>query len=154
MGRGRPTTTATARIPAAVAVAVEAIPQVVLDEQYRIVEASPAAEVGFGRLRGHNLLERFPGSRPLFLPYLKLAQRTGRVVTFAQYFNGYVGEVKIVPTESTLTVSWERLCMLDVLTLDGLRASLHAVLDTLRVREDALHREVARSSLRVVEGGR
>jgi hypothetical protein len=137
---------------AAVAVAVEAIPYVVLDEQYRIVEVSWAAEAGVGPLCGQNLLDCFPGSRPLFLPYLKEAQRTGRVVKFAQYFEGYVAEVKIVPAESTLTVSSERLCMLDVLTLDGLRASLHAVLDTLRAREDALHREVVRSSLRVVKG--
>jgi hypothetical protein len=120
---------------AAVAVAVEAIPYVVLDEQYRIVEVSWAAEAGVGPLCGQNLLDCFPGSRPLFLPYLKEAQRTGRVVKFAQYFEGS-----------------ERLCMLDVLTLDGLRASLHAVLDTLRAREDALHREVVRSSLRVVKG--
>ena len=73
---------------------------------------------------------------------------------FAQYFNGYVAEVRIVPAETTLTVSWERLCMLDLLTLDGLRASLHAVLDMLRAKEDALHREVVRSSFRVVQGGR
>ena len=75
-------------------------------------------------------------------------------MTFAQFFEGYVAEVKIVPSGGTFTVSWERLCMLDVLTLDGLRASLHHVLDTLRAREDALHREVVRGSLRVVKGGR
>jgi hypothetical protein len=138
---------------AAVAVAVEAVPYVVLDERYRIVEVSRAAEAGLGPLCGQNLLDSFPGSRPLFLPYLKEAQRTGRVVKFAQFFNGYVTEVKIVPDESTLTVSWERLCILDVLTLDGLRASLHTVLDALQAREDALHREVVRSSLRVVKSG-
>jgi hypothetical protein len=138
---------------AAVAVAVEATPHVVLDERFRIVEVSRAAEAGLGPFCGRNLLDCFPGSRPLFLPYLKEAQRTGRVVTFAQYFDGYVAEVKIVPDATTLTVSWERLCMLDVLTLDGLRASLHAVLDTLREKEAALHREVVRASLRVVEGG-
>jgi hypothetical protein len=138
---------------AAVAVAVEATPQVVLDEHYRIVEVSRAAEAALGPLCGRNLLDCFPGSRPLFLPYLKEAQRTGRVVQFAQYFNGYVAEVTIVPHETTLSVSWERLCMLDVLTLDGLRASLHTVLDTLQAREDAVHRAVVRSSLRVVKGG-
>lgn len=136
------------------AVAVEAFPTVVLDEQYRIVGVSRAAEAGLGPLCGQNLLDCFPGSRPLFLPYMKEAQRTGRVVRFAQYFDGYVAEWKIVPAETTLTLSWERLCMLDVLTLDGLRASLHNVLDALRAKEDALHREVVRSSLRVVQGGR
>jgi hypothetical protein len=44
--------------------------------------------------------------------------------------------------------------MLDVLTLDGLRDSLHDVLDTLQAREDSLHREVVRRSLRVVKGDR
>ena len=136
------------------AVAVEAVPYVVLDERYRIVEMSRAAEARLGPFCGRNVLDSFPGSYPLFLPYLKEAQRTGRVVKFAQYFNGYVADVQIVPAENMLTVSWERLSMLDVLTLDGLRASLHAVLETLRAREDALHREVVRSSLRVVEGGR
>jgi hypothetical protein len=137
-----------------VAVAVEAIPFVVLDEEYRVVEVSWAPGAGEGPLCGQNLLDYLPGSRPLFLPYLKEAERTGRVVTFAQFFEGHVAEVKIVPGVGTLTVSWERLCMLDVLTMDGLRASLHHVLDTLRAREDALHREVVRGSLRVVEGGR
>lgn len=136
------------------AVAVEAPTHVVLDEEYRIVEVSWAAEAGVGPLCGQNLLDCFPGSRPLFLPYLKEAQRTGRVVSFPQYFDGYVADVKVVPAGSTLTVTWDGLCMLDVLTLDGLRASLHAVLDTLRAREDALHREVVRRSLSVVEGGR
>jgi hypothetical protein len=141
-------------MPAAVAVAVQTAPYVVLDERYRIVEVGQAAEAWLGPLCGQNLLDCLPGSRPLFLPYLKEAQRTGRVVRFAQYFNGYVAEVKIVPAETTLTVSWDRLCMLDVLTMDGLRDSLHSVLDTLQAREDALHREVVRSSLRVVEGDR
>jgi hypothetical protein len=137
-----------------VAVAVEAIPYVVLDEEYRVVEVSWAPGAGDGPLCGQNLLDYLPGSRPLFLPYLKEAARTGRVVTFAQYFDGYVAEVKIVPGEGTFMVSWDRLCTLDVLTLDGLQASLHHVLDMLRAREDALHREVVRGSLRVVEGGR
>jgi hypothetical protein len=53
-----------------------------------------------------------------------------------------------------LTLSCERAQILDFLTLEGLRASLRSVLDTLRAREDALHREVARRSLRVVEGRR
>jgi hypothetical protein len=134
-----------------VAVAVEAAPYVVLDEEFRVVEVSAAAQAGFGPLCGRRLVDCFPGSRPLFLPYLKEAQRTGRVVEFAQYFDGYVAELKVVPDGDTLTLSWERLEILDVLTLDGLRASLHSVLDTLRAREAALHRDVVRRSLRVVE---
>jgi hypothetical protein len=137
-----------------VAVAVEAVPYVVVDEQYRIVEVGRAAEAGLGPRCGQNLLDCFAGCGPLFLPYLKEAQRTRRIVRFAQYFDGYVAAVKILPDETTLTVSWERLCMLDVLTLDGLRDSLHTALDTLQAKEDSLRREVVRSSLRVIEGGR
>lgn len=133
------------------AVAVEGIPYVVLDEELRIVEVGPAAQAGIRPLCGQRLVDCFPGSRPLFLPYLEEAQRTGRVVEFAQYFDGYVADVKVVPSGSTLTLSWERLAILDFLTIGGLRASLRSVLDTLRAREDALHREVVRRSLRVVE---
>ena len=74
-------------------------------------------------------------------------------MTFAQYFEGYVAEVKIVPGAGALTLVWERLGTLDVMTMDGLRASLRHALDALRAREDALRREVVRGSLRVVEGG-
>lgn len=136
------------------AVAVEAAPYVVLDDEYRVVETSWAADAGVGPHCGENLLDYFPGSRPLFLPYLEEAQRTRRIVKFAQYFGGYVAEVRIVPEASGLTLVWERLCTLDVMTIDGLRASLRHALDTLRERENALHREVVRGSLRVVEGGR
>ena len=134
------------------AVAVKASPYVVLDEQFRIVEVGRAAWAGTGPLCGHHLVDCFPGSRPLLLPYLEEAQRTGRVVEFAQYFDGYVADLRIVPNGTTLTVTWERLEILDFLTLDGLRATLGSALDTLRAREDALHREVVRRSLRVVEG--
>ena len=134
------------------AVAVEAIPYVVLDEEYRVVEMNRAAEARVGRVWGENL-DSFPDARPLFLPYLKEAGRTGRVVRFAQYFEGFVVEVTIEPAEAGFTVSWERLCVLDVLTLEGLRASLLEVLDRLQNRENALRREGARGRLRVVEGG-
>jgi len=139
---------------AAVAVAVEAAPYVVLDDEYRVVETSWAADAGVGPNRGESLFDHFAGSRPLFLPYLEEARHAGRVVTFAQYFDGYVAEVRIVPGSSTLTVVWEQLCILDVMTMDGLHASLRRALDVLRAREDALHREVVRNRLRVVEGGR
>jgi hypothetical protein len=137
-----------------VAVAVEAAPWVVLDDEFRVVETSWPADAGVGPHCGQNLLDFFPGSRPLFLPYLKEAQRTRRIVKFAQYFEGYVAEVRIVPDAGSLTLVWEQLGTLDVMTMDGLRASLRHALDTLRAREDALRREVVRRSLRVVEGGR
>jgi hypothetical protein len=137
-----------------VAVAVEAAPYVVLDDEYRVVETGWPADAGVGPPCGENLLDYFPGSRPLFLPYLEEAQRTRRIVKFAQYFDGYVAEVRIVPDASRLTLVWNRLCTLDVMTMDGLHASLRRALDMLRAREDALRREVVRSSLRVVEGGR
>lgn len=136
------------------AVAVEAAPYVVLDDEYRVVETSWAADAGVGPNRGESLFDYLAGSRPLFLPYLEEARRAGSVVTFAQYFDGYVAEVRIVPGSSTLTVVWEQLCILDVMTMDGLHASLRRALDVLRAREDALHREAVRSRLRVVEGGR
>ncbi len=125
----------------------------VLDEELRVVEVGPTAQAGIRPLCGQHLLDCFPGSRPL-LPHLKEAQRTGRVVRFTQYFDGYVGDFEAVPNGSMLTLSCERAQILDFLTLEGLRTSLRSVLDTLRAKEDALHREVARRSLRVVEGRR
>ena len=83
---------------AAVAVAVEAIPFVVLDEEYRVVEVSRAARGGDrSTLRSEppRLLPRFPPAVP---PLPEGGSRTGRVVTFAQFFEGYVAEVKIVPS--------------------------------------------------------
>jgi hypothetical protein len=137
-----------------VAVAVEAAPYVVLDDEFRVVETGWPADAGVGPRCGESLLDHFPGSRPLFLPYLEKARRTQGIVKFAQYFEGHVAEVSIVPDTSRLTLVWDRLCTLDVMTMDGLDASLRHALDMLRAREDALRREVVRGSLRVVEGGR
>jgi hypothetical protein len=138
-----------------VAVAVDACPHAVLDENLRIVESSwagPNGHVGPGC--GHGFIELFSGSRSVILPYLDEARRTGRVVTFARYFDGYLAEVRIVPDGRTLSVSCEPLAVLDVLTLDGLRTSLDAALELLSERGETLRREVVRSSLRVVEGYR
>lgn len=133
------------------AVAVDARPHAVLDENLRIVELSWAApNEHFGRGCGHGFIELFSGSRSVILPYLDEARRTARVVTFARHFDGYLAEVRIVPDGRTLSVSCEPLAVLDVLTLDGLRASLDAALELLHEREHALRREVVRSSLRVV----
>ena len=135
------------------AVAVDAAAFVILDEAYRIVEVSPAAGAVFGPLRGQDVFESFPGSRPLFLPYYEQARLTGEVVEFTQYYGGYVANVKAVPSGSMLTVYWDRWYTIDVLTLEGLRDSLRTVIDALRGREDALRGDGVRGSLRVVQSG-
>jgi PAS domain-containing protein len=135
----------------AVAVGVDAF--LVLDEAYRIVEVSPAARAIFGPLQGRDVFESFPDSRPLFLPYYEQARRSGEVVEFTQYYGGYVMRLKAVPAASMLTVSWEKLHVLDVHTLEGLRDSLVTMLDILEARDDAQHREAVRRALRVVQGG-
>jgi PAS domain-containing protein len=135
-----------------VAVAVTEAPYVVLDEDYQIVEVGQAAQAGFGPLLGQNITDSFPDSRPLFRPYYRKAQRTGEVVEFVQYYDGYVVHLKVVPDGRKLTVSWETLCILDVLTLDGLQASLRSVLQTLADVEETLHRDQVRRTLRVVGG--
>lgn len=134
------------------AVAVTELPHVVLDEEYRIVEVNQAARAGLGPLLGESILESFPGARPLFLPYYEQARRTGETVEFVQYYDGYVAHLKVVPDGQQLTVYWETLCILDVLTLDGLRASLRTALKTLADAEAALQRDQIRSTLRVVGG--
>jgi hypothetical protein len=133
-----------------VAVAVEQAPHVVLDEDYRIVEVGPAARAGFGHLVGQNVLDCFPDSRPLFLPYYEEARRTGAMLEFDQYYDGYVVHLTVVPVGRRLTVFWDTVGLLDVLTLDGLRSSLQSMLETLRASEDATRRESVRRSLRVV----
>ena len=115
---------------------------------------SPAARAVFGSLQGRDVFESFPGSRPLFLPYYEQARRSGEAVEFTQYYGGYVLNLKAVPAASMLTVSWEKLHVLDVHTLEGLRDSLVTMLDILEARDDAQHREAVRRALRVVQGGR
>jgi hypothetical protein len=137
-----------------VAVAVEGTPYIVLDEEYRIVEISLAAEAGFAPLRGQKVFDCFAGSRPLFLPYYEEARRTRKVVMFPQYYDGYFMRMRAVPDGSRLVVSWEVLGMLDVLTLDGLQMSIETALKALTDSEDALRRESVRSTLQVVGGKR
>lgn len=133
-----------------VAVTVDETPFVVLAEDYRIVEVGPAAQAGFGPLLGQNVLDSFPGSRPLFLPYYEQARRTGETVEFTQFYDGYVSRITAVPNGSKLAVFWELLGMLDVLTLDGLRDSLEAIIRTLAGAENTLLKDRVRNSLRVV----
>jgi hypothetical protein len=88
----------------------------------------------------------------LFLPYYEEARRRRKVVEFAQFYDGYIMRVRAAPEGLRLTVSWETLGMLDVLTLDGLRMSLQAALQAVTDSEETLRRESVRSSLQVVGG--
>ena len=64
--------------------------------------------------------------------------------------------IEIVGTAPDAYIARDKILRLrpDVLTLDGLRKSLGTALETLRAREDALHRDVVRSTLRLLDGGR
>ncbi len=138
----------------AVAVAVDEPPNLVLDEDYRIVEVGPAAEAALGPLRGRNLWDAFPGSRPLFHPYYDKARRTGEPVEFVQFYDGDLGHIRAVPEGSRLLLFWELLHRLDILTLEGLRASLDQALALIEEFDARLRRDRVKSTLRVVEGGR
>jgi hypothetical protein len=133
-----------------VAVTVQQSPFVVLDETNVIIEVSPAARAGYGHLLGCDAFAVYPETRPLFLPHYDKARHTQRTVEFAQYYDGYVSHVTVIPAGPTLTVRWEQLCVLDVLTLDGLRASLQTALDKLATAEESIRRAELRRSLRVV----
>lgn len=138
----------------AVSVAVDEPPNLVLDEDYRIVEVGPAAEAALGPLRGRNLWDAFPGSRPLFHPYYDKARRTGEPVEFVQFYDGDLGHIRAVPEGSRLLLFWELLHRLDILTLEGLRASLDQALALIEEFDARLRRDRVKSTLRVVEGGR
>ncbi|CAN5145752.1 hypothetical protein BH09ACT13_BH09ACT13_07010 [soil metagenome] len=145
----------------AVAVAVDEPPNLVLDEDYRIVEVGPAAEAALGPLRGRNLWDAFPGSRPLFHPYYDKARCTGEPVEFVQFYDGDLGHIRAVPEGSRLLLFWELLHLfwellhrLDILTLEGLRASLDQALALIEEFDARLRRDRVKSTLRVVEGGR
>ena len=138
----------------AVAVAVDEPPNLVLDEDYRIVEVGPAAEATLGPLRGRNLWDAFPGSRPLFHPYYDKARRTGEPVEFVQFYDGDLGHIRAVPEGSLLLLFWELLHRVDILTLEGLRASLDQAMALIEEFEAQLRRDRVKSTLRVVEGGR
>jgi len=136
-----------------VAVAVEQAPYVVLDEEYRIVEADESAQPVFGSFLGQIVWDCFPDSRPLYQPYYETARRTGAPVKFAQFFNGYVMLVRATPLGRGIALTYDVLGLLDVLTLDGLRVSLDNALTKLAEAEELLRRERARGSLSVIGGG-
>jgi hypothetical protein len=136
-----------------VAVAVSEVPVLVLDEEYRAVELSPAFEAGCGMALGDCVLEGLPITRSTFVQSCEHARRTGEAVDLVEYGGGRLLHVRIVPQGGLLDVSWETLAMLDTLTLDGLRASLRTLAERLAHAEHTLRRERQRRSLRLVGGG-
>jgi len=137
-----------------VAVTVEDSPSVVLDETDRIVECNSAAAPWFAHNLGRSVFSCFPGSSRLFRPYYEKARRTGQVVEFAQYSDGYVTRVRAEPCKSSVEVTWETLAILDTTTTDRLLASLDEAIERLDDALRELERDRARRSLRVVSGGR
>ncbi len=136
------------------AVAVEQAPFLVLDEEYRIVEVGPAAEATFAPLIGQIVFDCFADARGLYQPYYERARATGKIVEFAQYYDGYVMVIKAEPVEDgRLAVAWEILGMLDTMNLDALRLSLGRVLTKLEEHEKRARLERGLASLRVIDGG-
>jgi hypothetical protein len=135
-----------------VAVTVEQVPFVVLDESYRIVEVGPAAEAGFGPLHGRCVWDCFPGSESMYRPHYERARRRGESIELVQYYGGYLTKVEIRPEKRAMRVSWEILSMLDTSDLERLRASLTDAIAALDQQAEELDRRRLRGTLRVVEG--
>jgi PAS domain-containing protein len=133
-----------------VAVAVECNLRLVLDEQYRIVDVSPAAEPAFGALLGERFWDHFPTARPVFLPYCEEARRTGEQVEVVKFFEGKLKRVRYSPEGSRLVATWEVLASVDVSSLDTLQESLRNVIAALADEEPP---EDRRPLLSVVQGG-
>ena len=134
------------------AVTVEQVPFVVLDESYRIVEVGPAAEAGFGPLHGRCVWDCFPGSESMYRPHYERARRRGEPIELVQYYGGYLTKVEIRPEKRAIRVSWEILSMLDTSDLERLRASLTDAIAALDQQAEELDRRRVRGTLRVVEG--
>lgn len=134
------------------AVAVQQAPYIVFDEEDRIVEVSELAVPVFGSFLGKNLWDCFPDSRRLYQPHYTEARRTGAPVEFAQYYNGRVMLVKAVPSGTRVTLWYDVIAILDVLTIEGLRESLDSALAKLSAAEETIRREQVRTSLRLVGG--
>lgn len=134
------------------AVTVLQEPYIVFDEEYRIVEVSDLAMPVFGPFLGQSVWSCFPDSRPLYEPHYARARRTRLPVEFAQYYNGRVMLVKAVPSGTRITLWYEVVAILDVLTLEGLRESLDSALAKLSAAEETIRREQVRTSLRLVGG--
>jgi hypothetical protein len=135
-----------------VAVTVEQVPFVVLDDSYRIVEVGPAAEAGFGPLHGRCVWDCFPGSESMYRPHYERARRRGEPIELVQYYGGYLTKVEIRPEKRAIRVSWEILSMLDTSDLERLRASLTDAIAALDQQAEELDCRRVRGTLRVVEG--
>ena len=138
---------------AAVAVAVDAVPHLVLDEDYQIVEVGlAAAEAGLGSLLGRDLWECFPSSEPLFRPYYDEAWRTGELVEFVQFYDGVVGRIRATPKGPKLELSWVHMARLETVTLEGLRLSLTETISALEESPPEDAEDQRRGSLRLIVG--
>jgi hypothetical protein len=125
-----------------VAVAVDEPSVVVLDDHLQVVGGGLAEQVSFSlRLSA-------------FARHCERAKRTGQTVEVAEFVDGRVVQLTIAPQADRLVVSWRTVCILDVLTLEGLRRSLDEIIETLAGADEELRRKDARRSLRVLEGGR
>jgi hypothetical protein len=134
-----------------VAVTVEHVPFVVLDDSYRIVEVGPIAEPGFGPLRGRCVWDCFPGSESMYRPHYERAWRSGEPIELVQYCGGYLTRVEIRPEGRTIRVAWETLSMLDTRSLECLRASLTDAIGEVDKHAEGLERRRGRRTLRLVE---
>ena len=130
------------------AVTVVEMPFVVLDENYRIVEISPAAQAGFGPLVGQVVWDCFLDSRPLFEPYYEQAKRSEEPVEFTQFYDGQVVRIRVIPQGDRVTVFWEPVFRIDTLTLERLQSSVEEAVAALDNR-----RGEVRDALRVIQGG-
>ena len=134
------------------AVTVEGNLRVVLDEEYRIVEVSLAAEPMLGHLVGETVWDHFPGAREVFLPYCEEARRSRESGEFVAFYEGVLVRVRYVPEGLRLAATWEILGTVDVSSIDALRASLGEIVSAL-ADEETVPLGNLRPVLRVVEGG-
>ena len=128
------------------------LPFAVLDDDDRVVEVGPHAPAVFKSRLGERVRDIFPETEAVYRPYYERARRTRAVVEFAQYSNGHVSLIKIVPAQRRLTVSWELIGFVDVMTLEGLKSSLAAAVAALACTEAAVRRSRVRDSLSLVAG--
>jgi PAS domain-containing protein len=126
----------------------------VLDDDFTIVEVGPAARAMFGPLLGRPAYDAFPESERLFRPYYERAVRLQEPVEFATYYNGYALHLEVAPRGSDLVMRWTTLARLDLMTLEGLAASLDQALVAIEDLERRLRRRTARSQLHVVPDAR
>lgn len=124
----------------------------VLDADYRIVEIGPAFEAGYGHLRDQSLWEVEPEARAIFGPHYEKAWRTGEPVEIVEFFMGRVVRVVAVARAGRLQLTWEVLHRLDILTLEGLQASLQEAIASVEASEGCLTRTRSGRHLHALEG--